>query len=169
MRPCAQVFMWKLWAHDSILLRYVVVYSPAVLTNSKALWQTLTGLRKAWACHTFRFALPFIQLKAPDHRHGFCYVLPVLSPYFTLILPVSTFWNNGGLLLNFRAGSFLLFAELCAVISKCSEGRWGPFAALRCDWPDNSHVEIKFSVYQTVVCSWKAKDKPWEDCRLSFL
>jgi len=37
MRQPAQVFMRKLWAHDSLLLRYVVVYSAAVLTNSKAL------------------------------------------------------------------------------------------------------------------------------------
>jgi hypothetical protein len=169
MWPCAQVFMWKLWAHDSILPRYVVVYSPAVLTNSKALWQTLTGLRKAWACHTSRFALPFIQLKAPDHRHGFYYVLPVLPPYFTLILPVSTFLNNGGLLLNFRAGIFLLYAEICDVISKCSGGSWRTCTALSCGWPGNSHVEMKFSVYQTVVCSWKAKGKSWEACHLSFL
>jgi len=52
-----------------------------------------------------------------------------------------------------------MVAELCAVISKCSEGSWGPFRALRCEWPDNSLVEIKLSVHQTVVCSWKAKDK----------
>jgi len=71
MWRCAQVFMRKLWAHNSILLRYVVMYSPAVLTNSKALWEMLAGLRKALACHIFRFALPFIQRKASDHRHGF--------------------------------------------------------------------------------------------------
>ena len=62
-------------------------------------------------------------------------------------------------MLNFRVGRSLMVAELCAVISKCSEGSWGPFRALRCEWPDNSLVEIKLSVHQTVVCSWKAKDK----------
>jgi hypothetical protein len=169
MRRRAHVFMRKVWAHDSILLLYVVAYSPAVLNNSRTLWQMLAGLRKAWACHTFRLALPFIQLKAPDHRHGFSYVLPVLPPHFLLILPVSKFWNNGSLLLNFRKGRFLLFAELCAVISKISEGSWGPFTALSCDWPDNSLVDIKFSLYQIVVCSWKAKDNSWETCNLSFL
>jgi hypothetical protein len=34
---------------------------------------------------------------------------------------------------------------------------WRPLLALRCGWPDNSLVEGKFSVYQTVVWSRKAQ------------
>lgn len=154
------------WQHIAALCCGVMTSSTH---QNKALREMLVGLRKAWACHTFRFALPFIQLKAPDHRHCFSKVLRVLSPYFILILPLSIFWNNGGLLLNFSAGHSLLFAELCAVISKCSEKSWGPFTALRYDWPEKSLVEMKFSVCQRVVCSWKAKDKSWETCNLSFL
>jgi hypothetical protein len=56
----------------------------------------------------------------------------------------------------------LLFAELCAVISESSEGTWGPITAIMCDWPDNSLAETKFSVYQTVVRFWRAKDESWE-------